>query len=176
MAATPAKELGWLCSMFPESSRISERQPPQLNPPKTGPQQRLLSLMSFHCFILSASVISDSGLPPVVRSHRPRRCCSFRLVCNEPAASSFLPFFLSFFVQGYKFKTCLSCVVSGPFLAPSSILRPPQRGLGSSHSCCTPGCYRLNSVNSVQPRRSVSQLIQGNFPVLFPAFELLSLQ
>lgn len=125
MAAALAKELGWLCSAFPESSRISERQPPQLNPPKIGPQQRLLSLMSFHCFILSASVISDSGPPPVVRSHRPRRCCSFRLVCSEPAASSFLPFFLSFFVQGYKFKTCLSCVVSGPFLAPSSVLRPP---------------------------------------------------
>lgn len=97
---------------------------PQLNPPKTGPQQTLLSLMSFHCFILSASVISDFGLPPVV-PHRPRahRCFSFRLVCSEPAASSFLFFFL--FVKVYKFKTCFSCVVFLPFFASSSVLRPP---------------------------------------------------
>lgn len=46
---------------FPRKQQNLREAAPQLHPPKTGRQQTLLSLLSFHWFILSSSVISDFG-------------------------------------------------------------------------------------------------------------------
>lgn len=151
---------------FPRKQQNLREAAPQLHPPKTGRQQTLLSLLSFHWFILSASVISDFG------------SASSRALPSSPCPSLLqhwaglqrtscliLSFFL--FVEGYKCKECF-CFFFFHFLR-------HRRGLSPRHSRCTPSCYRHNSMNSVQRRCSVSHLAKRNIPALFPAFELLSL-
>lgn len=109
---------------FPRKQQNLREAAPQLHPPKTGRQQTLLSLLSFHWFILSPSVISDFG------------SASSRALPSSPCPSLLqhwaglqrtscliLSFFL--FVEGYKCKECF-CFFFFPFFASSSWTQSPS--------------------------------------------------
>lgn len=81
--------------------------------------------MSLHWFVLSASVISDFGLPPVVP-------VPIAFATNQLPH----PFFFCL-PKGVSVKQVF-CVFFSPHFFFCIVLshRTPQRGLGSSHSCC----------------------------------------
>lgn len=76
------------CSVFSQEPEESQRQSNTIKHPLSLFNSRqFLSLMSLHCFILSAAIISDFGHIPVLHSHSPsvqwmRVCvCGYMFLC-----------------------------------------------------------------------------------------------
>lgn len=88
------------CAAFSQKPEESQRQSNTIKSPLSLFNSRqFLSLMSLHCFILSASIISDFGHIPVVHSHRP--CLQCLHVCVWCVCFQFL--------AGFQRNSCV-CV------------------------------------------------------------------
>lgn len=86
------------CAAFSQKPEESQRQSNTIKSPLSLFNSRqFLSLMSLHCFILSASIISDFGHIPVVHSHRP--CLQCLHVCVWCVCFQFL--------AGFQRNSCL---------------------------------------------------------------------